>query len=93
MKETDWEGRDILAEESDEKVIFVWCMTPHPFDTEFDHLVERSWQQFIKLYEDGLERLLDHPTREELLNGGVTVNFKLVRMTLGEYREIIDATD
>ena len=86
---TDWKGNRIDDDEPDETQIGWWQVDPHPWRPGFV-LVERSWQLMCERIGDGIEMLLDDAGEDALLEG-VAVTFKLVKGTLGQYRDICDS--
>lgn len=87
---TDWQGRLVPPDEPDDKVIKVWQVTPHPGGKHLgDSAVWRSWHD-MRLYVKGnLEELLE---RDEVMGDGLTLTFKVVEMTVGDYREIVEGS-
>lgn len=89
---TDWQGKEIPADEPDDAVIDVWEVSPHLTDDHFDCYVERSWQDMTDGVENGLAMFLEW-FDEEQLREGVTITFKLKAMSKQEYEEIVANTE
>lgn len=81
----DWQGLPIKEEESDDKIISVWQITPH-YDSDYDSLIARDYNDACKYAEGIVVALMDSATEEDLLEKGIKIEVKLVKMTLGEYK-------
>ena len=86
-QQTDWEGSLVPENEPDDKKILVWEVDPHPSNSDYDVLWERSWQRMLEIVSNSLETHMERFTPEELREG-VSIKFKLVEMTVGEWRKL-----
>lgn len=89
----DWEGKPIPPDENPSKLIKVWQITPHLTDSSYDNCLIRSWPGALEYVRQNLERCLEAPSAEDLLSHGVSVHFKLVQMTVGDYYLMTGAED
>jgi hypothetical protein len=90
MSDTDWQGRPVPPNEADETAIKVWQVSPHPILRDGFAYVERSWRKMLDLVTNNLDVMLE---RESVAEDGLTLTFKVVEMTLGDYREIVEGSD
>lgn len=81
----DWQGLPIKEEEPDDKIISVWQITPH-YDSDYDSLITRDYNDACTFAEGIAVALMDTATEEELLDKGIKLEVKLVKMTLSEYK-------
>lgn len=92
-RETDWEGHPVPSDEPDDKSILVWEVSPHPQQTysseEGDVMWCRSWQEMLGTVGDHLEEMLEGVDREDLIHEGFAVKFRLRKVTVGQYREMV----
>jgi len=89
---TDWEGRQIPADEPDDKLIHIWVITPHPQTGKgYDEMWERSWQSMLGIVKDSLESLLESREQEDLLDpdNKLTISFSLQKVTKAHYEEVV----
>lgn len=85
----DWQGREVPDDEPDDKLIWVWEVSPHIGDTQYTDYVERGWQDMLAYVRGSLDAWLESFTDDELYEG-VTLTFRRVQMTVGQYKEITD---
>jgi len=84
----DWQGKPVPEGETDDTVIDVWEITPHP-DDSYTHTVTRSWQDVNEVMNRVPELYLDGADQDRCREG-VTITIRLKSMTLGEYRRITE---
>ncbi len=89
----DWEGKPVPPDEDPAKLIKVWQITPHLTDSSYDSCLIRSWQGALEYVKQNLEICLEGRSAEDLLSYGISVHFKLVQMTVGDYHEIMERDD
>lgn len=83
---TDWQGREIPADEPDDAVIDVWEVEPHLGNDHYTHLVERSWQDMLKYVGSQLDFWLEQFDEDDLREG-VTIKLRVRKMSKSEYAE------
>ena len=88
MKNTDHNGYDVKPDEPPDKEILVWEIEPHLQHSDYDYMVERSWQEMLALVANNLEYFLERHDEAQLMEG-VTIKFKLKKMQKSDYDEIV----
>lgn len=88
---TDWKGEEVIAPENPNDRILVWTITPHPYDSAFDYLVERSYQKAIAAAKDAIEHLMDVTEEPELKESGIELRIGLEEMSIQDYLEALEA--
>ncbi len=81
----DHEGKEITEQESPDKIIKVWCISPHQQD-EYAYCVERDYHKAIKIAKDTVEYLMDSTGSDEKIE----VKIWVIEMRLCDYLEIIE---
>lgn len=89
--ETDWQGHPIPANETPSTVINVWSVNDLIAGSEFDEILNRSWQGFLAYVENGIETYLERFGEEDLMTEGATITIKLLRMPKSEYDGVVES--
>lgn len=82
----DWRGEEVPADQSPDTEILVWMFEPG--SNGFDVVVIRDYFDAMEWATDKFEMLMDGAGEADLLEHGVALKAKLVRMTLREYGDI-----
>lgn len=88
MKEKDWQGRDVEANEPDETNILVWEVEPHIQSRDHDSCLIRGWQDMLENVRANLDMFLESFEVDEL-KAGVSIKVRLVEMRKCDYEEIV----
>lgn len=84
----DWEGKDVSQNEKSDAEILIWEISPHlQASGKYDVAWIRGWQEMLKFLEGNLEFYLEKFTKEEMLEEGVTIKIKLIKMKKDHFEE------
>lgn len=87
---TDWKGAEITEPELPTDEILVWEISPNPYDSGVDSVVERSYQRAARVAQEAVEHFMDVADAEELKADGISVEIKLVQMQIQDYLECLE---
>lgn len=83
----DYQGHEIVGEESPDKAIKVWCIEPHQ-DDEYDYCIVRDYYKAIKIAQSTVAWLMDMCDDDETIEVKIWVK----TMPLGDYQRRIEDT-
>ncbi len=87
IERTDWQGRPIPKDETDDTKILVWCIDPGIVG--YDQTWVRDYQQAIEAAQEILAQNMDDLNEKDAKAGiGVSVSIRLVETTVGEMKAI-----
>ena len=84
----DWQGREVMGDETPDTKILVWQVEPHLTQNGYVAWF-RGWQDMLNHVATNLDMYLEQFDVDELLSG-VSLDIRLIRISLGEYEESMD---
>jgi len=70
----------------------VWEITPHPTDNTYTSYVEKNHREMLKFVGGNIDIFLEQFDEDELTKG-VSLTFKLIKMSEETYQEIVEITN
>lgn len=87
----DWCGNEIPDGETDDKEIIVWVI--EPTNGGFDEAWIRDYFQAIEHAQEILAARMDDVDEADLLEHGVSVKCRLMKTTVGAYKEVLSTEE